>query len=194
MCDFSGRLIAWMDGELEANDATVLEEHVHACGECRERVVAYGEVSRGFAAYCDAVLETAEATKAHRKLPRWAPVAAAAAAIAAVVLLLALAPRSSKPAPLVRQVAQTHPVASEAAAPEIASRRFNVVQRDVVHRRHVAAHRKASTANREWAGPAIEIAIPADAMFPPGAVPEGVNYVAEVSLADGSVQGLRLQP
>jgi hypothetical protein len=45
------------------------------------------------------------------------------------------------------------------------------------------------------AGPAIRIAIPADEIFPPGAVPEGVAYIANLSLAaDGSVQGLRLQP
>ena len=45
------------------------------------------------------------------------------------------------------------------------------------------------------ADPAIQIAIPADAMFPPGAVPEGVTYIANLSLtSDGSVQGLRLQP
>ncbi len=188
MCDFSGSLIAWMDGELEANEAAVLEQHVHACSECRERVAAYGDVSRRFSAYYGAVRETAEATKAHRKLPRWMPVAAAAAVVAAVVLLLALAPRALKPAPLVGKVVETHPVAPQ-AAPEIASR-----AQSTAPRRHVVAHRKTSTANRELAGPAIQIAIPADAMFPPGAVPEGVNYVAEVSLADGSVQGVRLQP
>ena len=44
------------------------------------------------------------------------------------------------------------------------------------------------------ADPAIQIAIPADSMFPPGAVPEGVNFVASLSLADGSVQAIRLQP
>jgi hypothetical protein len=43
--------------------------------------------------------------------------------------------------------------------------------------------------------PAIEIAIPSDAMFPPGAVPEGVSFVADVTLgADGSAERLRLQP
>jgi hypothetical protein len=45
------------------------------------------------------------------------------------------------------------------------------------------------------AEPAIEITIPSDAMFPPGAVPEGVSFVAEVILgADGSAERLRLQP
>ena len=85
MCDFSGRLIAWMDCELEANEAAVLGRHVRGCAECRERVAAYEDVSRGFAAYCNVMLETAMVTKIHRKLPRWVPVVAGAAAVAAVV-------------------------------------------------------------------------------------------------------------
>jgi hypothetical protein len=60
---------------------------------------------------------------------------------------------------------------------------------------NVAAHKKARRAEFEMAEPAIQIAIPGEAMFPPGAVPEGVTYIANVSLAaDGSVQGVRLQP
>jgi hypothetical protein len=43
--------------------------------------------------------------------------------------------------------------------------------------------------------PAVEIAIPGDAMFPPGAVPEGMNFIADVTLApDGSTERLRLRP
>ena len=47
-----------------------------------------------------------------------------------------------------------------------------------------------------WPEPAaIQIAIPADEMFPPGAVPAGVNFVAELSIAaDGSAEQLRLRP
>jgi anti-sigma factor RsiW len=185
MCDFSGRLIAWMDSELEANEATVLGQHVRACAECRARVAAYEDVSRGFAAYCDAVLETAMVTKIHRKLARWVPVVAGAAAAAAVVLVLVSLPRSVKPIPVVPRVAEAHPP----IAPKTAANTPNPVQR-----RHAAAHRKTQTANWAVAEPAIQIAIPGDAMFPPGAVPEGVNFVANLSLADGSVQGLRLQP
>ena len=185
MCDFSGRLIAWMDSELEANEAAVLERHVRACAECRARVAAYEDVSREFAAYCDVVLETATVAKIHRKLPRWVPVVAGAAAVAAVVLVLALLPRSVKPIPVVPRVAEARPP----IAPKTATNTPNPVQR-----RHAAAHRKTQTANWAVAEPAIQIAIPGDAMFPPGAVPEGVNFVANLSLADGSVQGLRLQP
>jgi hypothetical protein len=54
---------------------------------------------------------------------------------------------------------------------------------------------KSTTSDWAMAEPAIQIAIPADAMFPPGAVPEGMTYIANLSLAaDGSVQGFRLRP
>ena len=44
------------------------------------------------------------------------------------------------------------------------------------------------------AGPAIQISIPGDAMFPPGAVPEGISFVAELSVAaDGSPERIDLQ-
>ena len=43
--------------------------------------------------------------------------------------------------------------------------------------------------------PAIQIAIPAEAVFPPGAVPEGVNFIGDINVAaDGTVQQLRLRP
>src|SRR5271157_4415589 len=185
MCDFSGRLIAWMDCELEANEAAVVERHVRDCAECRERIAAYEDVSRGIAAYCDVVLETAMVTKIHRKLPRWVPVVAGAAAVAVVVLVLVSVPRSAKPVPVIPRVAE----ARTPIAPKTGTNTPNPVQR-----RHAAVHRKTQTANWAVAEPAIQIAIPGDAMFPPGALPEGVNFVANLSLADGSVQGLRLQP
>jgi len=185
MCDSSGRLIAWMDCELEANEAAVLGRHVRGCAECRERVAAYEDVSRGFAAHCDVVLETAMVTRIHRNLPRWVPVVGGAAAVAVVLLLMALPPRSVKPIPVV-------PRAAEACPPIVLETATNTP--NPVQRRHAAAHGNTQTANWAGAEPAIQIAIPGDAMFPPGAVPEGVNFVANLSLADGSVQGLRLQP
>jgi hypothetical protein len=45
------------------------------------------------------------------------------------------------------------------------------------------------------AEPAIEIAFSSDAIFPAGAVPEGMSFVAEVTLAaDGTAEKMRLQP
>jgi len=188
MCDFSGRLIAWMDGELAENEAATVEQHVPVCAECQERLAAYQKASVGFAAHYAAVTETAIATKVQRRLPRWVPVVAGAAAVAAV-LLLAFMPRSARPVPVVPQVA----VASPLVAVEPVTKPLQQVQ--PVQRRHVAARRKPPTTSWAMAEPAIQIAIPADAMFPPGAVPEGVNFVANLTLAaDGSVQGVRLQP
>jgi len=49
----------------------------------------------------------------------------------------------------------------------------------------------------EWLEPepAVEIAIPADAIFPPGAIPENVGFTADVTIApDGSAQQIRLRP
>jgi anti-sigma factor RsiW len=51
--------------------------------------------------------------------------------------------------------------------------------------------------NNDWqlVQPAIQIAIPAEAMFPPGAVPDGVNFTADLTIStDGSTQGLVLEP
>lgn len=191
MCDFSKQLVAWMDGELAENESVAIERHVGTCMECRGRVAAYEEVSRRFAGYCDAVLATAaEATTTRptlrSKLPLWVPVLAGAAA---ALLLLALLPRSVKPIPVVPQVAETRPaiVVETPATPP----------KPVQQHRRLAAHKQTPKPNPNWAmaGPAIQIAIPAEAMFPPGAVPEGMNYFASLSLAaDGSVQGVRLQP
>ena len=59
------------------------------------------------------------------------------------------------------------------------------------------AFRKRAFRNNDWqlVQPAIQIAIPAEAMFPPGAVPDGVNFTADLTIStDGSAQGLVLEP
>ncbi len=195
MCDVGGRLVAWMDGELAGDEAAAVEQHVAGCAECRVRVAAYEEVSRGVAAYCDAVMETATAAQVGRRVPRWAPVLAGAAAVVAM-LLLGLALRTVKPTTLPPQVATVAPVMPRLAevVPVVAPKTAPAALKRV-HRQHVATHQQTPSANWAMAEPAIQIAIPAEAMFPPGAVPEGVNFIANVSLAaDGSVQGLRLRP
>ena len=181
MCDFSGGLVAWMDRELPDNEAATVERHVKSCSECRGRVDAYEEMSRSFAAYCDAAMEG----KTRRRLPHWAPVLASAAA-AAALLLLVFQPASVKQTPVRPRVADASPAIVLETAPRAVKR---------VHRRHAIAPMKTPNANWALPEPAIQIAIPVEAMFPPGAVPEGITFVAEVSMAaDGSVQGLRLQP
>jgi hypothetical protein len=43
--------------------------------------------------------------------------------------------------------------------------------------------------------PHVEIAIPADAMFPPGATPPGMSFAADLTIsADGSAERLGLRP
>jgi anti-sigma factor RsiW len=180
MCDFSGRLIAWMDRELPDDEAAEVERHVRDCSECRGRVGAYEQVSHAFAAYCDA-----EATaKTARLAPQWVPVLASAAAT--VALLLIFWPSSSvKSIPVYPQVADIPPAVLTETAPRPVER---------VHRRHPMASRRTRKGTWVAAGPAIQIVIPVEAMFPPGAVPEGTTFIADVRMAaDGSVQGLRLQ-
>ena len=182
MCDFSGRLVAWMDRELPDNEAADVELHVRDCSECRRRIDAYEEVSRAFVAYCDAAI----GEKTRRRLPRWVPVLLSSAA-AAAVLLLVFQPATVKQIPVQSRVADAAPavVVETETAPRLAKK---------VHRRPVIAPTKTPSANWALAEPSIQIAIPVEAMFPPGAVPEGITFIADLSVAaDGSVQGLRLQ-
>ena len=222
MCDFSGKLIAYMDGELPDSEAALVEEHLKSCAECRSRLAAYQQASGAFAAYCEAATTAATVPRPQRELPRW--VFAAAAAAAAVALLL-LIPRR-----IIQSPAQTerHLVASASAGRSTAPDATAAIR----HTSAVAVHSpaapvtegaarnpgRAHTTNREQVLPAnaiersaerapaeptaslpseptIQIAIPSDAIFPAGAVPDGVNFVAEVTLAaDGTAERLRLQP
>ncbi len=182
MCDLSGKLVAWMDGELAENEAADLERHVRDCPECRNRVEAYGEVSRLVVTYCEA----AAAAKPRRKLPRWIPALAGAVAVATLLLFI-FRPTAVKTVPMVARAASA-PV----SLPEAASTAIKVKAK-TVHRRHEGAARRNPTTDWAFADPAVQIVIPADAMFAPGAVPEGTFFRADLSMAsDGSVQGLRL--
>jgi anti-sigma factor RsiW len=180
MCDISERLVAWIDRELPDNEAADVERHVRDCSECRSRVDDYKQVSRAFVAHCDAVMDGTT-----RRRPRWVPVLASATA-AATVLFLVFQPASVKQIPVRPPVADASPAIILETAPKPVK---------TVYRRRRMAPPKAPKAN--WALPetAIQIAIPAEAIFPPGAVPEGITLIADVTMAtDGSVQGLRLQP
>jgi anti-sigma factor RsiW len=184
MCDYSERLIAWMDGELPEHQGFAIEQHTSACAACQRRVAAYKEASLGFAEYYRAVTNRPAAVKVRPRVPRWVPVIAGAAA--AVVLVLALLPRPVNSVPLAPLPIAVGPGIAQVSPPT------SVAQ---VEHRQTNTKRKARSATWVMSEPAIQIAIPADAMFPPGAVPEGVNYVASLSLAaDGSVQGIQLQP
>ncbi len=183
MCNFSGRLVAWMDGELAQNEVAAVQQHVAACAECTKCVATYKDASREFAAYYDAATRTSP--EPSRRIPRWVPVLAGAAAI--ILVALTLMRPTVTPVPAVPQVAV-------AALPSV-QYETPAAPLKPAGKPHSAARRKARPENWAMIEPAIQIAIPAEAMFPPGAVPEGFTYVANLSLAsDGSVQGLHLQP
>jgi anti-sigma factor RsiW len=184
MCDGRRKLIAWLDGELPQEEGAEIARHVEGCAECRSECEAYERVSKTFDAYCDAVV----AAKTHRRVPRWLPALSGAAVAVAVTMLFLSLPRARvEPRPVPAPVAAAVPVT--VLAPPPAPGRKIRRPRPPVARVHeqVARWRPAESA--------VQIAIPAEAMFPPGAMPEGMSFIAEVSIgADGSVDRLRLRP
>ncbi len=195
MCNISVRLMAWVDDELSENEAAEVEQHVRGCAECRSRLKGYERAGKQFDAYCDAMV----ASKVGHLLSRWTPVLAGAAAIAAAVaLLLAFVPAPAEQLPLHSQSAALSPaiVLTAGIGPVKRSERRSAVKRE---RRPVRNPEPESVRSEDanWlaSGPAIQITIPGDAMFPPGAVPEGVDFVADLRVgADGSPEGIRLRP
>jgi anti-sigma factor RsiW len=198
MCDFSGKLIAWMDHELPVDETAEVERHLEACSECRSDIDAYKRVSGEFDAYCDAAI----APSARGDVPRWVPVAAAAGAVAALMALFLAMPRTRVPSPALHP-----PQAGVAVSPAVVAAAVpaSVSSSHRVHRRQTVTQVSIGNANSAPAqaqanymqsdGPMIQIAIPADEMFPPGAVPEGMHFVADVTIAaDGSAERLRLRP
>lgn len=205
MCDFSGKLMAWLDGELPAEDAAGVERHLQVCSQCRGQVEGYREAAGAFDGYCDAFYAGVAATRSRGKLSRWGlAVAGAAALAAAVAALFLLAPRTRvlparAPAPVGSGaiVSGPAPPAQVARAVAVPIKRVSRIERGkgAEQIRHAAAPRQAQNGNGFPTEPAVEIAIPADAIFPPGAVPEGVSFTAEVTIApDGSAQQIRLRP
>lgn len=198
MCEFSGKLIAWLDRELPVDEAAEVERHLQGCSECRSGVDAFKRVSIEFDAYCDEVI----APDARRGMPRWVPVVSAAGAVAALVALFLIRPRTPAESPAFHSP-QTTKVISPAAVAHVLPARISPVHR--VHRQHAVAPVQNENENSALAQnqhayslpdePVIQIAIPADEMFPPGAVPEGMHFVADVTIAaDGSAERLRLRP
>jgi anti-sigma factor RsiW len=199
MCEYSQKLVVWLDRELSAEETTEVERHLEGCSECRSCADEYKKVSVEFDAYCDAAM----ASTARPGAPHWMPVAAAAGALSALAALFFAMPRTRiEPPAFHAQQAEvaTSPAIVGAAAPTSVS---STIQR--VHRRQAIAPVQIQNANAAPAQnqnayvlpdePMIQIAIPADEMFPPGAVPEGIHFVADLTIAaDGSAERLRLRP
>jgi anti-sigma factor RsiW len=181
MCEFSEKLIAWLDHELPDDEAGRLERHLTGCSNCRVCLAAYGEVSSRFAAYCDAMV-AGPAKRRQRSVARAG--AAVAAAIALVLLLPSTTTNRIPPLP-------PPPVAK---APAIAWQ-TTPVRVQTVRRRPARQTLPAQDASWQPGETDIHIAIPAEAIFPPGALPDGFQFIADVTIAsDGSPQGLRLRP
>jgi negative regulator of sigma E activity len=184
MCDFSEKLIAWIDGELPDDQAAAVDRHLGGCSECVERVAIYRGVSRAFSVYCATAAERAT----RRRSPRWVPVltgAAAAVVLAVVLQMTVFRPVTASLTAVQRPVADTSPVILHEAAQKPIRR---------IHRPYSVTRRKTPRANWVSAEPTIQIALPAEAMFPPGAVPEGTTFIANLRMTpDGALQGLSLQ-
>jgi anti-sigma factor RsiW len=181
MCEFSEKLVAWLDRELPADEAARLERHLHSCSECPRRIAAYEEVSTALVGYCDSVIAASST-----KRPSWT-VLAGTGAVAAALLILSILPHS----PTGRSAIPPPPAITPAA---IAFEQTPVAVRKAPRRR-AGKPGQVQNATPQFAQPEIEIAIPAEALFPPGAVPEGFQFVADISIgADGSAQSLRLRP
>jgi anti-sigma factor RsiW len=193
MCEYQPNLIAWLDGELSPVEAAAAARHVESCEPCRAQFASFREASQNFQHYCDAVL----AANSKPKFPRWVPALTAAALVAAATLFL-IFPRkhaaTSRPvqAPILATTAASAPTPTPAPvltpAPALAPRKATP------HARRANPANASSAAAWRPTETAVEIAIPADAMFAPGAVPPGMKFFAEMSIApDGSVRQVRLR-
>jgi hypothetical protein len=130
------------------------------------------------------------------------PAVSAAGAVAALLAVFLMLPRRRVEPPALHP-SQTAVEASSAAVAKALPAAVSPIKR--VHRRQAVAPLQIRNTNVEPAQsqnayyltdePVIQIAIPADEMFPPGAVPEGMHFAADLAIAaDGSAEGLRLRP
>ena len=208
MCDFSQRLIAWLDNELSPQEAASFERHIPVCSECQSQAGLYRQLNETIDAYCQAAIVSGPVRHSNKRV--WRPVLAgtAASAAAAAALLFFLFKPGERPPQIPPAATSVRSTASiTAAPPPIASRKTPLVpapRQKASHRiknreqsRGPAFQNPAPAHNETWLPnqAPVYIAIPADALFPPGALPEGVGFIADVNWRmDGSAQRLQLQP
>jgi len=165
MCEYSGRLIAWLDHELPDEEATNVEWHVGQCAECRQAVNKYEEVTGAFLDCYETAM-----TRVPRRSRDWARIIAGAAA--AILLVFVLWQQRAERLPLRPPPA----VRAPAIAFQLPS-----VQTAAVRTRHAAIPVRPRP-RQTWIvqEPTVRVALPADALFPPGAVPPGFSFIADV--------------
>jgi len=66
MCDYSRRLVAWLDREMQGDEASEMERHVAVCAECRNGAAEFDRVSGAFEDYCEALAQTKDQRKGIR--------------------------------------------------------------------------------------------------------------------------------
>jgi hypothetical protein len=180
MCEFSSKLIPWLDQELPPAEAEALDLHLAECCACRDQADSFRNVSDAFALH----IREAAALQA-RSNRRWflVPAAIAAGAVLAAFLLTP------------RQLPKVHPAIPQRAAQAPAIAQNVAVTVAKAARQHVHRHIPKPAAPWIPAEPTIQVLIPADSLFPPGALPEGVGFVADFRLtSDGSPGGLISRP
>jgi anti-sigma factor RsiW len=203
MCEYSGRLIAWLDQEVPAEEAASFERHLGACAACREEMITFRRTSADVKAYCSAVMEA----KVRRPVLKWLVAASGTAAIAAALVLavsgefprghVAPPPGPALPVAALAPVQRSQPVVLETPHPRKDQEARAVPGEPMkrIHPRQRASSFPPADVNWIPAESVIEIVIPAEAVFPPGAVPEGVSFNADLTIgADGSARGLWLRP
>jgi anti-sigma factor RsiW len=164
MCNYSGRLIAWIDGELPEEEALNVEWHVGQCGDCRRAVRSYREIS---GAFLDCYVAAMPVRHGARYM-RWVGIASGVAA----GILLAVMFANSHAEKLVA------PVPAVDHAPAIAFQK-TPARMLAVHAHHT---NRPKPILEHWVAsePTIEVALPADALFPPGAVPAGFTLITDI--------------
>lgn len=194
MCDYSTKLVAWLDRELEPEEMAAVQQHLPKCSECRAALAKYERISRALNEYSQVMMNAAQPGRPNR---RWVPVMSAAAAILVVAASVAVIwwsrvpPRHAAPVLAVPSATAIHMAPFE--APELPRPVDAATKPPRAHSTNLPSARRP--VNWLPPQPALQVAIPADSMFPPGAVPEGISFIADVNFApDGSARQMRLRP
>lgn len=186
MCEYPAKLMAWIDREISVQESAEMERHLENCAECRMRAAKYEQMSRSFEAYCAATM----AVSPRHNQVHWVRGLYAAAVVCLAIGFLFTRPRPEAPAIAFRPVVA--PPAATVDRPS--SLRLTVGRRPAVRKR-TGQPAPAESPLLVPPEPMIRITISADSLLPPGALPEGVDFAADVSFApDGSARQMHVQP